>query len=81
MVPLESHIKVFEGVLTGLSNIVRTGVCFIRADEQGLRLALDLGISNVRLHYKGTMTFRGQTHRVVINARVKRARAILKIGP
>ncbi|KAG0434122.1 hypothetical protein HPB47_019341 [Ixodes persulcatus] len=81
MMPFKSHIKVFEGVLTGLSNIVRTGVCFIRADEQGLRLALDLGISNVRLHYKGTMTFRGQMHRIVINARVKKARAILNIGP
>ncbi|XP_050043210.2 uncharacterized protein [Dermacentor andersoni] len=80
---MSGTVRTFNSFVYGLSHVKRTGPCFVTADHSGMRLGLDLGITDVFGNSSATVTMNRRNikkqlvHFTVI---VKKARAILEIA-
>uniref|UniRef100_L7M1K6 Putative glycine rich protein n=1 Tax=Rhipicephalus pulchellus TaxID=72859 RepID=L7M1K6_RHIPC len=80
---MSGTVHTYNSYVFGLSHVVRTGPCFVTADHTGMRLRLDLGISNVYGNSSATVKMgnsKMNKHRVRFNVFVRQARAILEIA-
>lgn len=77
----QGMLYTYNTVMFGLHNLVRTGPCFVTVDNSGMRLGLNLGISNVFVNSSATIKFNsGEKHKVRVLVFVKKARAVLEIA-
>ncbi|XP_037285147.2 uncharacterized protein LOC119178088 [Rhipicephalus microplus] len=80
---MSGTVRTYNSHVFGLSHVVRTGPCFVKADRAGMRLHLDLGISNVYANSSATVIMANgkmKQHRVHFTVIVREARAILEIA-
>lgn len=80
---MSGTVRTFNSFVYGLSHVKRTGPCFVTADQSGMRLGLDLGITDVFGNSSATVTMNRrniQKQLVHFTVVVKKARAILEIA-
>ncbi|KAL1485735.1 hypothetical protein MTO96_009569 [Rhipicephalus appendiculatus] len=80
---ISGTVHTYNSYVFGLSHVVRTGPCFVTADQAGMRLRLDLGIDNVYANSSATVKMANRKmnkHRVRFNVFVRQARAVLEIA-
>ncbi|XP_037510015.1 glycine, alanine and asparagine-rich protein [Rhipicephalus sanguineus] len=80
---MSGTVHTYNSYVFGLSHVIRTGPCVVKADNTGMRLRLDLGINNVFGNTSATVKMansKTNKHRVQFTVFVRQARAILEIA-
>ncbi|KAH6939970.1 hypothetical protein HPB50_023000 [Hyalomma asiaticum] len=80
---MSGTVHTYNSFVYGLSHVMRTGPCFVTADQSGMRLGLDLGIKDVFGNSSATVMMANKNLRkqkVHFTVIVRKARAILEIA-